>query len=860
MNHLSNTHPAFRAEVLRAAFLLGALAGCSPAEPEVATVRVTEEVLLDAPLRLGVNIGPTTYYNDEQVVANPFLHGGFAKGRQAHLIQVAGGTENTIIDGYAEPKDPDRIYMESFQGGTYYIATGTRAGESGSILEHAGGTARFTLEHSGSPLAEGDVVWLRGPLVPRALPDPAHGETGIGIGDFRLVADDGVLVDFVDVLDAEPAGMPALPGSTTEPAGMPALPGSTTGPARVPALAGSATGPARMPALPGSDAGQILRITFPSSTARLRGGIKHYIKATPSTTYRVTLRARADSPGIKLGATLMNLGIPGGQPGAQVPMFCLQGAKLTTEWQEFAFEGDTYADPRIAGKFSGFSIVATAEPGTSGAIHAFIDDVRLEDRKLDSPTGFARPVAEALREAECGVLRFYGIASLGSLVEDLTAKDATESSWTFLSLESGYRLNTTGATVDQWMALCLETGAIPWMTIGGVNTPDDWRRLISYLAAPADFDDDARRRAAHGHREPWTKKVKTIYLEIGNEWWNPIFRPLYVWPPDRYGELCRTIIQRIRKHPHFDPNTIKLIIGGWAINAHHWNGLADAACEGHDCLSVAPYLLHELDDTGTDEAKYATLFADIEAYAQGGGASTLKDLAANGKETRIAVYELNTHITGGRASARTASEICTSAAAGVAVLDQAMALMGRMKANPINYFTLLQRAFGSGDNRRLGLWGSLVREVDGTLRPRPVWHGLRLANKYLIRGDMVATRVSGSPTWDQPENGSVPELADVPYLHAYAFLAPAEAGQRQVNLLLINRHRTDVLDVAIALPFTPAPDVKRIALTSSSLRDSNEEFEDVTLEESTFPGFAQGAIVEIPPFSAVVYQFVESTR
>ena len=43
------------------------------------------------------------------------------------------------------------------------------------------------------------------------------------------------------------------------------------------------------------------------------------------------------------------------------------------------------------------------------------------------------------------------------------------------------------------LKLCMDTGAQPWISVGAANAPDDWHALISYLAAPAEFDDDAGR-------------------------------------------------------------------------------------------------------------------------------------------------------------------------------------------------------------------------------------------------------------------------------------------------------------------------------------------------------------------------------
>jgi len=798
----------FHTPLLALLVLLGAqFSACAQANsPNAApagggiTVRVTEEVLVEAPRRLGATLAKTYYANDQQFAANPFAHGGFQPGHQAMGIRVANATANTIRDEGFNPNDPHLSYTESFAGGSYYIATGARAGESGRIVANAPMSGEFELEHTGAPLADNDYVWLRGPEAPRAVPDAQEGEQMLGIGDFRLEAETGVTHDFVPDPDD--------PGN------------------------------------------QVLRLNFPPTGARMYGGAKHYIRATPNTTYHVTVRARSAMANANIGVNIQNLGIPGGEAGHRISFTPDGSAELGDGWRELRFTGTTYANSDIARNFSGVSVVIAANTSESAEGHAYLDKLRLEDESAVSGTGFIEPVVETLREARPGVLRFYGTAGLGSTVESITSAGTTDAPWTFTSLAAFFRFSSTDTVLDQWMQLSREVDALPWITVGSTNTPDDWYRLISYLAAPADFDADARRRASHGHSQPWLDAFDTIYLEIGNEWWNNIFRPYYLPFPDKYGELCRTIIQRVREHPHFDPDKIKIIAGGWAINAHHWNRVVDAASEGHDLISLAPYLLYGLDRFSTPEEKYGALFADVNSYQRGPAQNILRGMAENQKGTGLAVYELNTHTTTGAANAETVSELAPSIAAGVAVLDQAMSLMSTLQADPIVYFTLLQRHY----QNRQGLWGNLVRTPQGDLRPRPVWHGLRLANHFLIDGPMVATETSGVPTWNQPENGSVAAMSDVPYLHAYAFRPGATPGNRGVNLLLINRHLERPLSVRVEVPFTPRPQARRITLSSRYPGDNNEEQEQVRLQEEDIA--FEGAVT-VPPFSAVVLQLRE---
>lgn len=777
--------------------------------PDTPTVTVVDRTHIASPQKLGINVGRSAYYGDQQVSATLLPHGGFAKGQQTLLIRVKDGTATTVTDSFSRPDKPHRSYHDTFEGGIYTIMSGKRAGETGRVTAHESGTSVFTLENSGTVFENDDIVILKSSYVTHAEPARKSGEQKLGIGDFLSIQDSFVELDFVDA-ESDPSD-------------------------------------------------QYLRIAFANNEKRASGGIKHYFTATGETEYVATVRARAlnNKEDTQLSLHIVNLGINHKDLGARINLECDSSSTLTNEWQTFTFRGTTSDNPYIAKRFSALKVTAT-RPADDTDSAVYIDYIDLQDAHKKSPTGFNQHVVNAIKEAQCGVLRFYGLSDNGSTVDAFTAASPTFSPWNYVSFQEHYSMQTIHAVLDDWMKLSEEVGSQPWISVGGANTPDDWYNLISYLAAPAGTDDYADKRVRNGHADPWLDSFDTIYLEIGNEWWNTIFRPYHIWTPENYAELCNTIIRKIESHPHFDKSRIKIVVGGWAANAREWNQRLDASVKGHDFISIAPYILHRLDNYATDEEKYGALFADTEAYSKRAGKKFLKHLKKNGNNTKIAVYELNTHLTQGKVTASVASEIGVSQASGVAVLDQAMTLLRDMQANPITYFTLLKRGDGRGEERRLGLWGNLLRTDDGTFRARPVWHGLRLANQYLIDGDMIEARMAGSPTWNQLENGSIPAMKKVPYLHSYAFRSIDEGtGKRNVNLLLINRHLTDTLPVTIKLPFEPGATVQITTLTSPNITDNNEERDTVQLETVTQDDFHQGIMVHIPKHTAAVYQIHE---
>jgi hypothetical protein len=698
------------------------------------------------------------------MTARPFAHGDFKPGRQVGFVKACKSRGSEFQDARYREGDSSTGYRATFAGGTYTVAAGTHAGESGRIVSHEPGSGIFTT--NGPAVSVGDYVWLRGPLVESAVPDPMPGERELGIGDFRVETSPGVSVDMRDE-----------------------------------------------------------QIAIEVSGRDAYASIKHYLIALPSSNYRVQVRARAASGDGQLGVRLTNLGIPGGQPGNRISFACPDTA-LQPEWTEYTFTGATFDDERIRDHFSMLEVRVTGSGG--GRVSAQLDSIELIDESIDSGFAFSQRLADTVAEAKCGVLRFYGIAGMGNLVEDITAKTAAASTWTFTDGPGGFQRHTTHAVLDDWLSLASKTGAAPWLTIGGANTPADWHSLISYLAAPADFDAASQKRSTNGRAEPWIDAFDTVYLELGNEWWNGIFAPFVIDDPGDYAALVDLVFGRVRAHPHFDAEKVRLVAGGWAINGRDWNVKLKDTAVHYDEITVAPYLAHELD--GPD---YPALFSDVEASYE-------RNKTWLRNPMNLSVYELNTHTLGGAITPAQVSELAPSLAAGLAVLDQAMSCMANWRADPVNYFTYFQRSFGSGDQERVGLWGNFVLARDGTHRPRPIWQGLRLANRHVIEGDMVAVHVTGAESRNR---------GNVPWVKAYAFLKPGG----QANVLLFNRHPTEERPVQIAIPFERVAAIEQVRLHSTALTDNNEEYERVKLVEESVDAVRRS--FTLPPHSATALQF-----
>src|SRR5690606_20431281 len=112
-----------------------------------------------------------------------------------------------------------------------------------------------------------------------------------------------------------------------------------------------------------------------------------------------------------------------------------------------------------------------------------------------------------------------------------------------------------------------------------------------------------------------------------------------------------------------------------------------------------------------------------------------------------------------------------------------------------------------------------------------------------------------SPTWNQVENGPVPPLKKVPYLHAFAYRPQGTSGG--VHLVLVNRHPHETLTVRVALPFSPHPVAERVYLVAPD-DFANNESGQTTFVRGPEPIDFQG-LVDVPPHALVVYRVKSTT-
>jgi hypothetical protein len=128
---------------------------------------------------------------------------------------------------------------------------------------------------------------------------------------------------------------------------------------------------------------------------------------------------------------------------------------------------------------------------------------------------------------------------------------------------------------------------------------------------------------------------------------------------------------------------------------------------------------------------------------------------------------------------------------------------------------------------------------------------LRLANRYIIDGDMVEVPVEGGAAWAHERNGSVPALKRLPVVKAYAFRPDAGSA----NVLLINRHLQSAARARVHLPFAPASNVVQAQIAANVVDANNEDYERIVIDAQTIDWDGPESVIELPPHSATALQF-----
>jgi hypothetical protein len=430
--------------------------------------------------------------------------------------------------------------------------------------------------------------------------------------------------------------------------------------------------------------------------------------------------------------------------------------------RSFDFEG------RDTGPASSLEITFTAR---NAAIR--LDDVSLTSRR-EGKSPFRAAVREVLATLRPGLLRDWQ-GQLGDTLENRLAPP-------YARRASRYRPGGSadyGYSIPEVLELCRETGARPWIVAPPAFSDEEWRGLGRFLAASA-------------------RDLGEVVVEVGNENWNPTFRPGGVANPATHGALAARAFRLLRESTGGLP-VLRLVVNGPHVDPGRAIAFA-AGAEGADLLAVAPYVLHSLAAGRPAERRLDALF--------GGDGGNLARIASGltSRGLELASAEVNVHALGGAATAEERRPVVAGAAAGTAVarrLLEAVLLGARRQC----VWSLAGFETFASSRALVPLFG-VARDLGATRRLRPSGLALSLLNEALP-GDAHRVDVVG---------GSAPR--DV---MAVAFRGPAGWS------LVAASAEARAVEVEVSFPKDGRRPGRLLVLHAATPLVTNEEAEEVTV-------------------------------
>ncbi|MCC6488521.1 MAG: hypothetical protein IT364_13575 [Candidatus Hydrogenedentes bacterium] len=532
---------------------------------------------------------------------------------------------------------------------------------------------------------------------------------------------------------------------------------------------------------------------------------------------------------------------------------------LSPEWQlyEFAFDAAPGVDRNDGYREGDYHPLLVASVTLEGATaEAWLDDATLERTDQSNPTVFTEALVERLRELRPGVIRDWS-TQLGETLENQLAEPWARKTAGFSPKQRAG--GDFSYSLHEFLELCEALGAEPWYVIPPSFSPEDMRGLTEYLAAPADGAHPfADRRSALGHPAPWTDAFPQIHLEYGNEMWgaasgsDPFFGASALGGV-RLGEIASDRFALLKAHPAFRAENFDLIIGGQYYFPGRQEEIQSNSTE-HDTVALAPYF-GGLDTHDTPANMYYPLFArPFEDAAKGKLRESAGLIQHAGRNTGMAIYEINFHTTGGDIPNDVRNDFVTGAGGTLALPLHMLVYQRDFGIRAQCAFTALQYSFDMGSKNYVRLWG-MLRDIAATGRKRPTWLGVELANQ-IIQGDMIETLQSGpNPSWYQEALNGLEHDVDVTYIQSFAF----REGDA-FSAILFNLSLEFAMDVSIETPAPPSHEATMLRLSPASIGDDNEDRERLTIETRTLDDFRFPYPLALPPHSVTALRWTTANK
>ena len=545
----------------------------------------------------------------------------------------------------------------------------------------------------------------------------------------------------------------------------------------------------------------------------------------------------------------------------------LQTIQVSKDWKEY----DLHFEFKPEGKGASLSLHADAT--------VLADDIELTVEGYENDTPFSDQLVDFIEDVNPSIIRTLQMSG-GDVLNYLQPIKKQYAVSKEIGAESQYMYS-----VNDYYSLCEKLNKEPWYCLPGTVTEEGILQYMEFIGAPADVG-AAKIRADYGHPEPWTKTLKEIHVEFGNEIWN------YAKPYSCCGysgpDHWESIIATAKKSPYYTPNVIFHVAGRGATVGNplktsetakqltEWGSPIDFAPSA-DRFTRAPYIVHKFGkkdfsvlDTDEKLVQYAFGRALDNALNIAGGkgemAGQQKKIASVGLNTPSSIYEINHHLCFTRRmnkeketreeyakdiNTRERNVIMATLAGGVNVIN-AMLLHQKYNHTIDSCYFVMGGNFSVDRTFETSLykWSSHYEAADGSYRYNPQTVGLKLVNQ-VMGGDLMETVHSGNkPVFSTVSYKKLKPLdAPLDSLWSFAYKNGDKRSLIVVNLDLLQSHK-----IKVEHRDGGKNAIQRV-MTGESFLAHNMNEEQVTIVETPLETLPSGSLVEVPASSILTLEW-----
>lgn len=522
------------------------------------------------------------------------------------------------------------------------------------------------------------------------------------------------------------------------------------------------------------------------------------------------------------------------------PYLINQTMQLTNSWRDYSisfFAAETSSVPQ--------PVVLSFSPVNQSAV--LLDDVSLRQTNSDPAniSEFRDPVISMVKDIHAGFLRYPTWQHFGDSLDNELAPP-------FARMRTEYGAYATTRPniqlgLHEFLLACEAVGGHPWCSTPTVFTTNEMANLMEYLGGATNTPYGAR-RAALGHPQPWTEVFPRIYIEFGNESWNPGYRGGALFDVYAFGVRGSELFGAAKATPYYNANQFTFILGEQTVSPWRASHVHNAS-SNHDMMCFAPYMLSRIDNYASQDEIYSPLYAEPEWWCKGNGIMRqhYTNYQSSTRPIPMAIYEFNLNIPDGSPPQYACDWYQSTIGGAMAVAHMTLLMMREQRIRDIGMFSL--SGFESPTTGHTNALWSITRDMGVTDRRRPQYLAWKMENE-ILGGDMITTAHTGDdPVW------TVTNLNRISYTNAHELQSYAFTTRTNFSLVLFNLNRTNSLAVKFSGYHPPRGTIQMQRLSSPNITDNNETSNVLAIAYSTLTNFDPAATFSLPPHSMTTLQW-----